>query len=233
MNGTSMRDKTTLDRRGAMAAGIFFLVAMFSSLAGGLLLESYITPDFLKTIFSHAGEVKLGVYLELLNGLSVIGIAVSMYPILKKRDERLALEYAALRLVEAVACVAAAAVPMIYLSMSDAYQKAETAVSGDLYMISALLVGLRASMTGLLIPIFFGMGALVFYAVLFRSHLVPRFLSVWGFVAAIMILILNVLSISMPLQMILALPMILNEITLGIYLIAKGVRTMEPVVSKR
>lgn len=232
MKNTSIRQKPSSDRMGAMTAGIFFLVAMFSSLVGGLMIESYTIPDFLTSIYGHGGMVKLGVYLELVNGISVIGIVACIYPFLKRYNERLALGYAGLRIIEALACIAAAAVPMIYLSMSEAYQQTGFSSATDIRMMGELLIGLRSSITGLLVPIFFAGGALVFYAMLYISKLVPRFLSAWGFIAAIPVIILNTIDISTELQMVLAFPIILNEITLGIYQIVKGVRTITPIAVK-
>jgi uncharacterized membrane protein len=76
-----------------------------------------------------------------------------------------------------------------------------------------------------MLGIFFSVGALLFYAVLIQSKLIPRWLSIWGLIGAVLILTWNLLGtfgISVSAGMILALPMILNEIFLGIWLIAKG-----------
>jgi hypothetical protein len=61
---------------------------------------------------------------------------------------------------------------------------------------------------------------------LYQSKFVPRFISVWGFIGAVLILTLNLLSTAGveigSIGMILALPIITNEIFLGIWLLAKG-----------
>ena len=83
----------------------------------------------------------------------------------------------------------------------------------------------RGHLVGLLLAIFFSLGALLFYYLLYQSKLVPRWLSVWGFVGAALVLTWNLLEtfgISISAGMILALPIISNEIFLGIWLIAKG-----------
>jgi hypothetical protein len=93
-------------------------------------------------------------------------------------------------------------------------------------MVGALSIAQRASVSGLLIPVFFSLGALLFYYLLYQAKLLPRFISVWGFISAVLILILNLLSLNLEIGisigMIFALPMILNEIFLGIWLIVKG-----------
>ena len=74
----------------------------------------------------------------------------------------------------------------------------------------------------------FGLGALMYYCVLYRSRLVPRWLSAWGLVAiglavvsALLVLVGLIESFSTP-QLVLALPIAVQEMVLAIWLIAKG-----------
>ena len=64
------------------------------------------------------------------------------------------------------------------------------------------------------------------YTAIYRSRLLPRFIAIWGLIAALLILAMNLLSLGVTLDitlaLLLALPMILNEIFLGIWLIVKG-----------
>jgi hypothetical protein len=63
---------------------------------------------------------------------------------------------------------------------------------------------------------------------LYQSRLVPRFVSVWGLIGAVLILTLNLLLTSNLLEagiatgLIFALPMMTNEIFIAIWLIVKG-----------
>jgi hypothetical protein len=61
---------------------------------------------------------------------------------------------------------------------------------------------------------------------LYQFKLLPKFISIWGFVGAALILALNVLltfGVEVgSIGLVLALPIISNEIFLGIWLIAKG-----------
>jgi hypothetical protein len=78
----------------------------------------------------------------------------------------------------------------------------------------------------------FTLGALTFYSLLYKSKLVPRFLSVWGILAAALMFVAVMLGMfslgifnSMPLMKAMvyfAPPIALNELTLSIWLIAKG-----------
>jgi hypothetical protein len=68
-------------------------------------------------------------------------------------------------------------------------------------------------------------GALLFYLLLFRTRLVPRFLSVWGLIASVMLLVitgLGLAGIKSPILDALLMPMIGNEVVLAIWLMVKG-----------
>ena len=210
----------------ARIVGALFLIAMVTSLVGGLWLESIITAeDYLTTVSANETQVVIGVVLELINGIAVIGIAVMMFPIFRKHDEALALGYVALRIIEAVVVIAAAVIPLSLVALSQEYLEMGAPDTSQFQILGSSLLASRAFWASVMLGIFFGLAALLFYYLLYRSKLVPRWLSGWGFIAVVLVLIWNLLElfgISVSFGMILALPMILNEIVLAIWLIIKG-----------
>lgn len=212
--------------RTARIVGGLFLIAMVASLVGGIWLESFLTaPDYLSSVSGNKTQVEIGVILELINGLAVIGIAVAMYPIFRRKYEALALGYVALRIIEAAVIVAAVINPLALIALSQEYINGGAPDSSYFQTLGASLLAVRAIWVGTMLPIFFGLGALLFYYLLYRSKLVPRFISVWGFIAVALVLLWNLVEffgIHISIGIVLALPMILNEIFLGIWLIAKG-----------
>jgi hypothetical protein len=85
------------------------------------------------------------------------------------------------------------------------------------------MLALRAHLVGTMLAIFFGLGALIFYSIVYRSRLLPRFVAIWGYVGAAGILAWNILALfEVQLGMYMAIPIILNELFLGIWLIVKG-----------
>ena len=87
----------------ARIVGALFIIAIVASILGGMLIDSIIgEPDYLTDTVSNETTVIIGVVLELINGIAVIGIAVGMFPIFRKQNESLALGYVAFRIIEAV-----------------------------------------------------------------------------------------------------------------------------------
>lgn len=68
----------------------------------------------------------------------------------------------------------------------------------------------------------YGLGALVFYIILFQSELVPRWLSGWGLVGATLILAMGLLRLYGHPVVYLAIPIILNELVLAVWFVVKG-----------
>ena len=216
------------NRNTARIIGAFFLIAMVTSLVGGIWLEDLIAPpDTLDNVAAQETQVALGVLLELINGLCVIGIAVMIFPILKKQDEALALGYVALRIMEAALIVAALCIPLALIPLSQDYMAADAAGAAALQGAGTSFLAARTVIAGQMLGIFFGLAALVLFYLLYRARLVPRFISIWGLIAAASILVWNLLEMlglhfSDGVGMVFALPIILNEIFLGFWLIVKG-----------
>ena len=217
----------TSERKIARNAGILFLIAMVASLVGGGLLESVITaPDYLDQLYASKALASVGVFLEFINGFAVIAIVVLFYPVLKRYNKGLALGFAGFRMIESLFCFAGAFFPLILLAYIQEYPAGDPEVGSSVQSLGTHLIAARVQVTGLWIPTFFSAGALLFYYILFRSRLLPRFISVWGIGGVVLILILNLLKIESEWGMVLALPIILNEVFMGIWLIIKGFRSL-------
>jgi hypothetical protein len=205
---------------------VLYLIAMVTSLLDGIWLESILNaPDYLMNVSVNKTQVIMGVLLELINGIAVVGNAVMMFPIFKKYNEALALGYVAFRIIEAAIIIAAVISPLTLIALSQEYLTAGAPETAYFQASGTSFLAVRALMVGQMIGIFFSLAALLFFYLLFQSKLVPRFISVWGLISVALVFTWNSLElfgISISVGMILALSMILNEIFLGIWLIVEG-----------
>ena len=87
-------------RNTARLVGVLFLTAMVS---GGLrfsLLDPILdAPDYLVNISANENLVIIGTFAFFILACALAGIAITIYPILKKHNEALALGYVAVRIV--------------------------------------------------------------------------------------------------------------------------------------
>lgn len=212
--------------RTARIAGALFLVAMVTSLMGGVWLESIVTAeDYLATASANETQVLLGVLLELINCLAVIGIAAVLFPLMRRHNEALAAGYLGTRLVEVVVLAVAAVSPLLIVTLSQEYLAAGAADAAYFETAGALVMAARGQLASLLTPIFFSLAALLLYIFLYQTKLVPRVISIWGFIGVVSLFTWNMLEafgLHVSAGMVFALPMILNEIFLGLWLLVKG-----------
>ena len=213
-------------RKNAIIVGASFLTAMVTYLVGASLLDSIInSPEYLDNISASETMMIIGVLLELVNIVAVIGIAVYMYPVLRMKNEALSLGYVAFRILEAAILVVAVVSPLVLIALSQTYLEAGAADATNFLTLGNLFLTARAHLSGLLLTLFFSLGALILYYLLYQTKLIPRWLSVWGLVAVVLVFTWNLLEtfgVNLNVGILFGLPIILNEIVLGIWLIVKG-----------
>ncbi len=71
----------------------------------------------------------------------------------------------------------------------------------------------------------YGLGALILNYVLYQSELIPQWLSVWGLIGATLLLAMGLLRMFGHSVIYLAIPLILNEMVLAVWLIVIGVNS--------
>jgi len=212
--------------RTARIAGALFLVAMVTSLMGGVWLESIVAAeDYLATASANETQVLLGVLLELINCLGVLGIAAVLFPLMRRHNEALAAGYLGTRVVESVVLAVAAVSPLLIVTLSQEYLAAGAADAAYFETAGALVMAARGQLASLLTPIFFSLAALLLYIFLYQTKLVPRFISMWGLIAVVALFTWNMVEafgLHISAGMVFALPMILNEVFLGLWLLVRG-----------
>ncbi|MBD3280896.1 DUF4386 family protein, partial [Candidatus Dojkabacteria bacterium] len=91
--------------------------------------------------------------------------------------------------------------------------------------LGELFITARAEALGYFLPLFFCLSAAILYFITYKSKVLPRFISIWGMIGVIGIVLANLIPSESEILTIFALPIILNEIFMGFYLIFKGFNT--------
>ncbi len=217
------------NRMVAVVAGVLLIIATVADLISRVVLVQPIlsTPVDLAKISANEDQVLLGSLFLFIGAAAAAGIAIALYPVLKKRSEGLALGSVGFRLIEGALYLGIVVCLLMLVTLSQGSANAGTAALSTLQLQAALLMAARDSL-GEVAVLAFGLGALMYYWVFYRSRLVPRWLSAWGLVAIVSLMVsgvLVILGLAEPMsttQVVLALPIFLQEMVLAVWLIAKG-----------
>jgi hypothetical protein len=141
--------------------------------------------------------VGFGLLLELVNHISVVGIAVVLYPVLKSVSERLALGYVAARVIEAALFGVATLhlLTLVFVSR-ELVPAGGGELSEQLQVLGSVLLSGHDWNNAALPFTAFSLGALLLNYTLFAARLVPRWISVFGLLAGASILTARLLLIS-------------------------------------
>ncbi len=216
------------NRRIAVVTGMAFAIATVAQTAGVALASPILgAPDYLTRIQANESRVLVGALLQFIGALACTGIALALYPLLRKHNHGLAIGAVGFRTIEGVLHALIAFCWLLLVTLSQEAVKAGAPGSSAYTVPGALLTAAPDWLAPLALPAF-GLGAICYYWVFFRSRLIPRWLSAWGLVAITMVMVSALLvllglieSFSTP-QLILALPIALQEMVLAVWLIAKG-----------
>jgi len=211
-------------RRTAIAVGVLYIIATAASLLSTALTSGAMdAPDYLTRVAAQGDRIVAGALLLAAAGLSVVLIAALLFPVLKRYGEGMALAYVGVRILEAVTLIVSVVSLLLLVSVGREYARVGAAASAAAHL-SSLATTLQAlnDWAFPLNPIVFAPGALLLYFLLYRSRLVPRWLSVWGFVGAATVFAFGLLRMYGGGTVLLALPIGVQEMALAGWLIVKG-----------
>ena len=222
----------------ATTAGALLITATAASLVGSALRGSLLEgPDLLARVSLHQDRVLLGTFFQLLAAFTSAAIAISLYPVLRRHAAGMALGAVGFRLIEGVFHALSAVGTLMLVALSGRPPGAGAAGAAATHTSVVLVRDLRhaASLVGVLA---FYTGATAYYVVFYRSWLVPRWLSVWGLAgtalgltAALLVLFREIGMLSGP-QVLLNVPIAVQEMVLAVWLIWKGFAPVDAQVGQ-
>jgi hypothetical protein len=185
-------------------------------------------PDFLSKVSANENQFIIAALFVLLMGLALALVPVVLFPILKKQNETIALGYIVFRgALETVTYIAMVITWLFLITISQEYIAAGAPDGSYFQPLGALLQKGNDSISTILV-IVFCLGALMLYYLLYRSKLIPRWITVFGFIAITLhlvtgfLIIFQLMSPFSTINMIVNFPIFLQEMVMAVWLIAKG-----------
>jgi hypothetical protein len=218
------------DRRSAILTGVFFIFGTVLGLVGlGAVLQPLLdATDSLTAYGTMESRVLIASLLELLMGVSLVAMAVAVYPVLRRFSPSAAVAYLSARVLEAVVYILGVLSMLALVEVGKEYVEAGSSDS-SYHALGTVLVGIPDWAGHAILDVaIFPLGAFVLYWVFFRTKLVPRWLSGWGLVGALLywaaglLVMFNVIEPLESAHIALQAPLGLQEMVLALWLIIKG-----------
>jgi hypothetical protein len=215
-------------KRAAKIVGVLFILAAVTAVIGLLLYDPILNgPDYLIKGSEHAGQVVLGAFMELLLVISAVGTATTMFPILRKYNETIALWHVCFRFLEAIIITVGVISMLSLLTLSQEFVAAG-APDTAAFQTSAIVLKAIHAWTFMLGPLFMlGINTMMYSYIFYKTKLVPRFIARLGMTGAALVFIYGLLVMFGVAQQIsvwalMSLPVAAYEMILAVWLIAKG-----------
>jgi len=215
-------------RKNAVIAGVLLIVATVASLLSGPFLAPVTGSDYLTSAAAHPTQVASGVLLGFIAAFAAPGIAIALYPVLRRFGEGLSLGSVGFRIIEGIFYALGM---VILLSLSTLSQQfVDAGAPGDQHFktLGHTMLAQYHWLVDVGLLLAFSIGGLLYYLVFYRSKLIPTWLAVWGIVGAVLLMVAAVLIIFGVIgafstgQVVLAAPIGVQEMVLAVWLIVKG-----------
>jgi len=178
-------------RQNAILIGALFIFTMLA----GMIDAYFVVPEFkntLHTILQIDNKLLLGVFSVLIMAIGIVFIAIAFYPIIKKQSETIALSYVVLRTIECILLLLGSICYLYVIALGKEYIQ-KTDISE--YIVSVSLA-IKIKYYGYqLAMIVLGFGSILLNYSMFKSKIIPRFLSIWGLIGYFCLLLSAILDI--------------------------------------
>ncbi len=214
-------------RTTAIWVGVLFLAATATFLVADALVVSVLDrADPLASAPANATALSTGAVLAFVTGLSIVGIALLLHPLLKRHSERLALGYVGFRVAESAAILLYVATPLLAINLGDGLVAGAVDASPAQHL--GALLQAQHHVAIVMIYLFTSVAGTVLCVALHRSRLIPRLLTDLGLVgypvllAAAVLHIFGLTDVTQGAGLLAVVPGGLFELILPIWLLTKG-----------
>jgi hypothetical protein len=199
--------------------GALFLTGFVVYGVGAVLVTSVTgATDYLSTMSAHQTTLVLGAFLMLLNTAVDVGKGVLFFSILERHGKRTALAYLATMIVEVVLLDVGVLALLLIVPLSSRHGLD----AGVAKALGSLAVQANA-MAYQIAEMALGVGCIFLCALLFRTRLIPRFLSIAGLIGYPMLVAGTVAEIfGIHIGLLLTIPGMFFELALPFWLFSKG-----------
>lgn len=213
----------------ARTLGLLLLAALVCGLFSSV--PAIEKSDYLTTLATIGPQIKVAIVFQAMMAMLYVAIVVVTYPIVKMNSPVQAVAYLAFRLTGAAFLVVGIVTLMLFQTLGQQIAQAGPNPPAYYESLGMLLRQARDGFNhiGMILP--WVIGGLFLYRAFLKTGLIPRWLSVWGIAGVVLTLVATLLymlsvvqGVSSSVYLLLNVPLAFQEITLAVYLLARGFR---------
>jgi hypothetical protein len=211
------------DRKSGRIVGVLFIIGTVAGVLSVVVTGGLVDgPDYLNRVAANAGQALLGALLVLVMGISLAMVPAVAFPVLKRQNEALAVGYVIFRgALETLISIAVALSWLLLVVVARQSADSGAGVAAQYSSLGTLLAKAPEPIMAIG-AIVFSLGALMFYYLLFRASLIPRWISVWGLLGAVPYLAAGLTAFFGTQLETLFMPLALQEMVMAVWLVVKG-----------
>ena len=214
-------------RKTALVAGVFYLITFVSIPTLALYGPVKNHRDWILSSGTHTG-VLVGGFLEVIVALAGIGTAVTLYPVIKRHNEGVALGFVTARVLEAAMIFTGVVSLLSLVTLRQDLGGTAGANAAALVTTAASHVAIYKWTFLLSQSLMPGINALLLGSLMYRSRLVPRIIPVMGLIGAPLLICTVIVTLFGGMKLgspeLAAVPVAAWELSLGVWLVVKGFR---------
>jgi hypothetical protein len=215
-------------RKTAIIAGVLFITATAASLLSLPFLASMNASNYLTSVAANGNQIILGAFLTFVSAAASASIAITLYPILRRYHEGLALGSVGFRIIEAVLYIVGAIFILSLLAVSQDFVTSGAPHAAYYQTFGVVFLAGYHWVSFVGGPLAFSVGALLYYTIFYQTKLLPRWLAGWGLVGATLCIVASLFVMFRLLgpfstwQVVLSLPIAVQEMVLAVWLLVRG-----------
>jgi hypothetical protein len=221
-------------RKNAVLAGVlYFMGTIFGVLGatiGGEVLTSLISGnplasvDILSLVAVNSSQLTWGAFLTFMMGISLVAMTVFLYPVMRKASRELAMGMVLFRgALEGIFYFLTTLSILTLVAVGNQYiaTGADSVVLQTMGKVLYQFETLKAPVSSII----FLIGATCIYLTFYRTRLIPRWISVWGFIAVVTSMVsalMNFFHMDPGIGFYLEMVMFPQELVMAVWMIVKG-----------
>ena len=209
-------------RMNAVLAGAFYFFGTIMGIFSIVVAGQSSGGDVSVNLNADPSRLTLGAFFIMLMGVLLSAMTIFLYPLFRKDSKELALGMVLFRgALEGAGYITAAILWVLLAALSKEFTGT---ASATLHTVGNLVLEVSKK-NGDLQTMFFIIGSMCLYTSFYRTRLIPRWLTLWGYIGAIPYLVYGMLSlfnIGGTNLGFLQLPLFLQELVMGLWLVIKG-----------